>query len=200
MKSRIRLLAGSLPLLIILAAALLVRDSEPVTYFGTLVEPTFPAKDFTLQSADGDVSLSDFRGRHVVLFFGYTSCPDVCPMTLARVTAAARAVGPEAEEEVQVVLITVDPERDSPARMAEYTRAFGPNVIGLSGSPEDIASVASAYGIHYAKAEGSSETGYLVDHSATVTVIDREGGVRLLWSPMHGVDELESDIRALLRS
>ena len=130
MNSRIRLLAGFLPLIVILAAALLVRGSEPVTFSGTLVEPTFPAKDFTLQSADGEVSLSDFRGRYVVLFFGYTYCPDVCPMTLARVTAAARAVGPEAEEEVQVVMITVDPERDSPARMAEYTKAFGPNVVG----------------------------------------------------------------------
>lgn len=200
MQRRVRLLAGFLPLIVILAAALLVRGGEPVSYAGTLVEPTFPAKDFTLQSADGEVSLSDFRGRYVVLFFGYTYCPDVCPMTLSRVTTAIQAIGPDAEENVRVVLITVDPERDTPARITEYAAAFGPNVVGLTGSPEDIAGVASAYGIHYAKSEGSGETGYLVDHSATVTVVDREGGVRMLWSPMHGPDELESDLRALLRS
>lgn len=200
MKRTLRFLGGALPLVVILTAALLARGDEPIDYAGTLIEPPSAASDFTLRSADGEVRLSDYRGRYVILFFGYTSCPDVCPMTLARLSSAMRSIGPEAEENVQVVMITVDPERDTPERLAEYTSSFGPNVIGLTGSLAELESVADSYGMHFAKIDGSDETGYLVDHSATTTVVDRDGQVRLLWSPMHELADIESDLRALLRS
>ena len=94
--------------------------------------------------------------------------------------------------------MSVDPERDTPERLAAYTAAFGENVIGLTGTPEQVASVASAYGIHFAKRESESEIGYLVDHTATVTVLDRDGRVRLLWPPTLEPDEIASDLRILL--
>lgn len=167
-------------------------------YYGTLLDPPLPARDFELESVDGPFRLSDLRGQHVAVFFGYTSCPDVCPMTLARLTAARREVG-DLGDRLAIVLVTVDPERDSPERLAEYARAFGDNVYGLTGSPEAIARVATGFGIYYARSEGDTEAGYLVDHTATITVLDPEGRPRMLWAPQLGVDELASDMDTLLK-
>lgn len=186
-------------LVALLAAALFIRPAPKAAAFaGIFLDPSIPAKDFALQGPGGEITLADLKGRYVVLFFGYTSCPDVCPTTLARISSAVRAIGREAIENVQVVLVSVDPERDTPERLAAYTAAFGENVIGLTGTPEQVASVASAYGIHFAKRESESEIGYLVDHTATVTVLDRDGRVRLLWPPTLEPDEIASDLRILL--
>lgn len=165
---------------------------------GTYFEPSFEAKDFELTSADGRVRLSDLKGKVVVLFFGYTLCPDVCPLTMVRLGQAMEELGADAER-VQVVMVTVDPERDTPERLAEYVRAFHPSFIGLSGTREEVDAVAAAYGIYHAKAEGSDATGYLVDHTASVTVIDRGGGVRLIWPFDVGAEELASDLKFVLR-
>jgi protein SCO1/2 len=170
---------------------------EPVTWNGTHLSPPMPAADLTLESADGPVSVSDFRGRAVALFFGYTSCPDICPTTLLRLRSALDALG-EKRSEVQVVFVSVDPERDTPARASAYARAVDPGFVGLSGSPEAVAEVASKYGIYYAKAEGSEATGYLVDHSATITVLNPDGKVELLWSPTVTAEQMAADLDALL--
>lgn len=172
---------------------------EPVTYHGTHLSPSMPATPFTLESADGPVSLADLEGRAVVLFFGYTGCPDVCPTTLLRLSNALNQLGKE-RQDVQVVFVSVDPERDTPERASAYARAVDPAFIGLSGTPDQIADVAAKYGIYYAKAEGSEATGYLVDHSATVTVLDDRGRVELLWSPTVTAPEMAEDLDALLRS
>src|SRR5690606_23946565 len=212
-------LAAPLVILIFAALSLLRRDAPQ--YHGTLLDPPLPAHDFTLQSADGPVRLEDLRGDYVAVFFGSTSGPDVCPMTRARLATALRALGPDAQG-MRVVMITVDPERDTPERLAQYTAAFGPEFIGLTGTPDEIASVAARFGIFYARAGaepagatatadepaggaeaagGAAETaaGYLVDHSATVTVLDPEGRPRLIWSPTLGAEELAEDMRTLLR-
>jgi protein SCO1/2 len=165
---------------------------------GTFLEPSLPAADFTLTSAAGPVRLADLHGKVVVLFFGYTFCPDVCPTTMVRLGQAMELLGKDADR-VQVVMITVDPARDTPERLAEYARAFHPSFIGLSGTQEEIDAVASAYGIYHAKAEGSAATGYLVDHTATTTVLDRRGGVRLLWPFDVPAEGLASDLKVLLR-
>lgn len=186
-------------LLGLLAGGVVVRATlpEPVTWNGTHLSPPMPAAEFTLESADGPVSVSDFRGRAVALFFGYTSCPDVCPTTLLRLRSALDALG-EKRSEVQVVFISVDPERDTPARASAYARAVDPGFVGLSGAPEAIAGVASKYGIYYARAEGSEATGYLVDHSATITVLNPDGKVELLWSPTVTAEQMAADLDALL--
>ncbi len=175
-----------------------ILDRGAPSYHGSLLDPPLPERDFELVSADGPVRLSELRGRHVAIFFGYTFCPDVCPMTLAKLASARAELGDRGKG-LAIVLVTVDPERDTPERLAEYTRAFGDDVLGLTGSPEDIAAVASSFGIFYERREGDTEGGYLVDHSATITVLDREGRPRMLWAPQLGVQELASDMRSLLR-
>lgn len=164
---------------------------------GTLLDPPMPGAGFRLTSADRPVQSEDFHGRFVVLAFGYTSCPDVCPATLARLAHAMDLLG-ESAREVQVVFVSVDPERDDPQRAARFAAAFDERFVGASGSPEAIADVAGAFGIHYAKAEGQSEAGYLVDHTATTTVLDREGNTRLLWSYDTDAEAMASDLRILI--
>jgi protein SCO1 len=172
--------------------------SEPVTYHGTHLSPAMPAADFTLHSADGPVAREDLAGKVSPIFFGYTSCPDICPMTLLRLQSALEELGPE-RDDVQVVFVSVDPERDTPERVSAYARAVDPSFLGVTGSEEEIAHVASQYGIYHAKAEGSDATGYLVDHSATIVVLNEAGRVELLWSPTVTATEMADDLRALLR-
>lgn len=165
---------------------------------GTYFEPALPASGFTLRSADGPVSLSDLDGKAVVLFFGYTFCPDVCPTTMVRLGQAMELLGKDADR-VQVIMVSVDPERDTPERLAEYVSAFHPSFLGVTGTQEEIDAVASTFGIYHARAEGSAATGYLVDHSANVTVIDRKGGVRLIWPYNVDAEGLASDLKFVLR-
>lgn len=173
-------------------------DARTPELHGMLLDPPLPPNDFTLTSAAGPVRLADLQGKVVVLFFGYTFCPDVCPTTMVRLGHAMELLGKEAEE-VQVVMISVDPERDTPERLAEYTRAFHPSFLGLTGTPEEIAAVAAAYGIYQARAEGSAATGYLVDHTSTVTVLNRDGERRMLWSFEVPAEGLASDLSYLVR-
>ena len=147
---------------------------EPATYHGTHFSPGMPAADFTLESADGPVSKTDFEGKAVAIFFGFTACPDICPTTLLRLSNALDRLG-EKRSQVQVVFISVDPERDTPERADRYAESVDPAFVGLSGTPEEIADVAAEYGIYYEKAEGSEATGYLVDHLATITVLNEHG-------------------------
>ncbi|MDX1531882.1 MAG: SCO family protein [Rhodothermales bacterium] len=170
---------------------------DPTEVHGTLLDPPMPSEGFSLTSAEGPVRAEDFRGRFVVLSFGYTSCPDVCPATLARLAQAMRLLGDEADE-VQVVFVSVDPERDSPERATTYAAGFDERFVGVSGTSGEVAEVADAFSIFYARAESDSEAGYLVDHTATTIVLDPAGNTRLLWS--HGTDAeaMAADLRALL--
>jgi protein SCO1/2 len=171
---------------------------------GTFLDPPMPARDVTLASPEGPVQMGDFAGDLVVLNFGYTSCPDVCPATLARLARAKRLLGADGDG-VQVVFVSLDPERDRPERAAGYAATFDSSFVGLSGTPEQIADAAAAYGVFYEKAGGAdgaavSEAGYLVDHTATVFVLDGEGRPRLLWSFGTDAEAMAADLRALLRA
>jgi len=147
---------------------------------GTVLNPPVPAPDFVLTSDHGDVHLSDFRGKIALLYFGYTYCPDVCPLTLGKLTQTMRGLGPAAQN-IQVIFISVDPARDTPQKLGQYARVFDPNFIGVTGSPQAIASVAHDYGIFYQKTNIQSPTNYLITHTSVVVVIDRQGRWRLLW-------------------
>jgi protein SCO1/2 len=189
--------------LVLLGAILLVAlggcGRKPYSYHGEVVEPPAPAADFTLTGPDGKtVSLSDFRGKVVALYFGYTFCPDVCPTTMAALAQAMRDLGAKADD-VQVVMVTVDPERDTPDKLNTYVTAFDPRFIGLSGTPDEIARAAQPFGVVYKKHAGSSATNYLVDHTASTTVIDRDGRVRLIWPYGTPSDELAADLDHLLQ-
>lgn len=155
--------------------------------------------DFTLHSAEGPVSLSDFRGKVVPIYFGYTSCPDVCPTNLALIGGALRALNADELARVQPIFITVDPERDTPERAAEYAAYFHPKMIGLTGSPEQIAAVARAYGVAYMKVEDpDSAMGYTVDHSSRTYLIGKDGRLFSLIPHAAPSEEIVTVIRKAL--
>lgn len=180
-------------LLLLLAAC----QSEP-EYHGTLWPSPQEAADFTLTSANGPVSLSDYAGKVVLLYFGYTFCPDVCPGTLADLGYAVRELGRDADK-VQVIMITVDPERDTPEQLAEYMSHFHPTFVGLSGSQAEIAAVAAQYGVFYQRHEGTAATGYLVDHTARVFVIDQHGKYWLSFPFGMARDQIKSDLHNVIK-
>jgi len=172
---------------------------RPHVFHGMVIQSPEPAFNFTLTAQSGRrIQLSDFRGKVVLLYFGYTSCPDVCPTTLAKVARALELLGPKAER-VQPIMISVDPERDTVEQLALYMPHFGPTFLGLTGTPEEIAAVATAFGIYYQKRESDSAAGYLVDHTATVTVIDPKGYVRLVFPFETTAQEMAEDLAYMLR-
>ncbi len=132
--------------------------------------------DFTLQSAGGPVALQDFRGKLVLVYFGYSYCPDICPTALAATAEGLKLLTPEELARVAVVFISVDPERDTPARLKEYAEFFHPAIIGVTGTPEELAAIARRYGVFYARQ--SVETaggGYVVDHTSDTYVVGADG-------------------------
>ena len=132
--------------------------------------------DFTLESASGPVSLADFRGKLVLIYFGYTSCPDICPTSLGALSAALKQLAPEEMARVQPIFISVDPERDTPEKMVEYVHYFHPKMIGLTGSPDRLREIADRYGAYFRKAEvEDSSLGYAVDHSSVIYLVNEEG-------------------------
>ena len=142
-----------------------------------LPKPALPeGGDFTLQSADGPVSLKDFRGKLVLVYFGYTYCPDICPTSLAATAEGLKQLTPEELARVAMIFVSVDPKRDTPARLKEYVTFFHPAIVGVTGAPEEIATIAKRYGAFYAeqKVETAGE-GYVVDHSADTYVISTAG-------------------------
>jgi protein SCO1 len=157
--------------------------------------------DFVLDSASGPVDLADLRGDVVLIYFGYTWCPDICPTNLVLIANALKALAPEELERVQVLFISVDPERDSTERLAEYSGYFHPKILGLTGTPGQIAEVARLYGAAYRRTElPDSAMGYVVDHSAYSHLVDPRG--RLVRNLDHATPSVEivAAIRDLLGS
>ncbi|MGD2076760.1 MAG: SCO family protein [Chloroflexota bacterium] len=172
----------------------------PYEYQGILLPAPEPVSDFTLTTHRGQkAQLSDLRGQIAVLYFGYTYCPDVCPTTLATLSEAVSQLKPAEKEQVQVVMVTVDPARDTVDVLADYLTHFDPAFLGLTGSEEEIALAAEALGIYHQKGEGSPASGYLVDHTATVSVLDKEGRLRLLFPFGTPAEDIAADLQQLLR-
>lgn len=171
----------------------------PHQFHGTLIQSPEPAFDFNLASSQGGkVRLSDLRGKLVLLYFGYTFCPDVCPNTLAQVKLAQKTLGRKAQD-TQVVMISVDPLRDTPEVLARYLRNFDPTWVGASGSEQEIAQAAALYGVFFEKHAGTPQTGYLVDHTATLMVIDQDGRLKLVFPYGTTGPDMAADLKTLLR-
>lgn len=130
---------------------------------------------FTLQSADGKVSLADFKGKVVILYFGYTSCPDICPSSLAIMSSALKTLNKDESKQVQPILISLDPERDTPEKLKEYAAYFMPNMIGLTGTKEEIKQLAKNYRVNFRKTDVDSNLNYVVDHSSIYFIIGKNG-------------------------
>jgi protein SCO1/2 len=176
---------------------------------GEAPRPTFHSIDvtgatfgqgFALTDFNGQPrSLADYKGKVVALFFGFTQCPDACPSAMSKLAGIARALGPDAAR-LQVVFITVDPERDTPALLKEYVPAFDPSFVGLHGTPQQVAEVAKAYKAFYGKVKGSTPESYTIDHSTFTYLYDTQGRLRLMARHEITARDLEADIRALLTS
>lgn len=186
-------------LTIILLLTVALSACKPYEFHGTILQSNTEAADFTLMSSTGQrVSLNDFRGKLVVLYFGYTFCPDVCPATLVEIAGAMDILGEDAKD-VQTIMISVDPERDTPAQLAEYVAHFDPSFIGVTGTLEEVAEIATLYGVFYEKHEGTAASGYLIDHTATVMVVDQEGYLKLLLPFGTTAQDMADDLAYLLK-
>lgn len=143
------------------------------------------------------VHASDYRGEVVLLFFGYTHCPDVCPTTLARLGQALERMGDKGRR-VRILLVTVDPARDPPALLHDYVRAFSPQATGLRGSEAQLDALAKRYRVAYAREAPDAHGDYAVSHSSAVFVFDAEGRARLLIQPELGAGEIAADLERLV--
>ena len=132
---------------------------------------------FSLQSPSGPLSLHDLKGQVVLLYFGYTFCPDICPTSLGFTSQALVSLDRTEQEKVQMLFVTLDPERDTLDKLKAYTAYFHPSIVGLSGTPEEIAKVAKLYGASHARQNTTSAGGYVVDHSAYTYVIAPDGSL-----------------------
>jgi protein SCO1/2 len=141
---------------------------------------------FTLESTTGKVSLADFKGKVVVLYFGYTSCPDICPTSLAILTAAFNSLSKKEQKEIQPLLISLDPERDTAEKLKDYAAYFIPKMIGLTGSLDEVKHIAKNYKVNFRKTDTDSAMGYVVDHSSIYFIIGRDG--KLFTHLMHNSD------------
>ena len=131
--------------------------------------------DFTLYQGDKQVKLSDFHGQLVVMYFGFASCPDVCPTTLSIIASALRQLTPEELESVQPVFISIDPERDKGEQLDAYAAYFHPDFIGITGTPDEVQKVINQYGGFFIKAESDSAMGYQVEHTSKTYIISKDG-------------------------
>jgi protein SCO1/2 len=182
-----------------LAYALFVwQPASPPTHRSLNLAGPPQGGDFVLDSADGPVKLEDFRGKVVLLYFGYTLCPDICPTNLAAVARALSVLEAEETAQVRVIFVSVDPQRDELPRLKTYAAYFHPTMLGASGSEEVIAEVARRYGAAYRKVETGSALGYMVDHSAYTYLIDRHGKLRGQLEHAASPNQILDSIRALL--
>lgn len=154
--------------------------------------------DFTLPSTrDAVDSLSDLQGKVVLLNFGYTSCPDICPMVVARMTQLLRQLG-DARQDVEAVFVTFDPERDTLEHLRAYLAYFDERLIGFSGTPEQTRKVAKQYGVVYLPRQDESALGTLYAHSDFIYLLDRQGRVRALFATDKSLPDMVDDVRSLL--
>ncbi len=188
------------PLIAVVLVLLAVAGCGRAPAFkGTVLADPVPAADFTLVDQYGQpFRLADQRGRVVLLFFGYTSCPDVCPTTLTTWKQVEQELGDRARD-VRFVFITADPQRDTPERLRDHLAAFSPNFIGLTGTPEELDAVYRAYHVfvNALPAEGTSAD-YLVEHTAAVFAIDADGMWRLTFPFGTSPEDMAHDVRLLL--
>jgi protein SCO1 len=158
------------------------------------------ARDFALPDADGRMrSIKDFKGKAVVVFFGYTQCPDVCPTTLAEIAQAKKLLGADGDK-VQGVFISVDPERDKPELLKAYMANFGPDFVALRGNAEQTAAVAKDFKVYYKRVEGKAPGSYFMEHTAASYVYDPQGRLRLYTRYGTGPQALADDLKLLLGS
>lgn len=184
----------------LLLAALAACSPEGPKFKSSDVTGSSFGRELSLRDPAGKTrTLADFRGKAVVVFFGYTQCPDVCPTTLSTLAETMKLLGPDADR-VQVIFVTIDPERDTPPLLAEYVPAFDKRFLGLWGDAAETERVAKEFKVIYQKQPGQTPTTYTMDHSAGVFLFDPQGRLRLYARHGQGPDVFAHDLRELLRT
>lgn len=185
---------------LLMFAALSLTACGGLTFTGTLIEPPTTAPEIALNDPQGQPwRLGEQGGKITLLFFGFTNCPDVCPTALADIAAARKQLGGDAER-VQAALITVDPERDTPAVLGRYVTRFDSTFVGLHGSQSELEPILKSYGVYAAKRElPNSALGYTMDHTGSIYVIDQQGRWRAMLDHGTPVSDIVNDLRYLLR-
>ena len=198
------LLLGAAALATVMLTGLAACDGKAP---GAAARPSFKGVDITgaeyartlaLTDAGGQArTLADYRGKVVLVFFGYTQCPDVCPTTMAELAEIKRQLGADGAR-VQGIFVTVDPERDTAALLKAYMANFGPDMVGLRGTPDEIKAAAKEFKVFFSKVPGKTATSYTVDHTAGSYVFDAQGKVRLFTRYGSGTQALIDDLKILL--
>jgi protein SCO1/2 len=185
--------------LILLLLSACGADKKPETpLFGTDITGADFAKDFSLRDHDGQQrELKDYLGKTVVMFFGYTHCPDVCPTTMADMAKTMKLLGEQANQ-VQVIFITLDPERDTQEVLAKYVPSFDKRFVGLYGNAAQTAETAKTYKVFYEKQAVAGQSGYTIDHSAGSYVYDKEGKIRIYFKYGQKPNEMASDLKQMM--
>jgi protein SCO1/2 len=182
------------------SVALLSACSEKQANFSAIdITGADYARDFTLTDHNGQArSVKDFAGKVVVMFFGYTQCPDVCPTSMAELVEVKKLLGKDGDR-VQGLFVTVDPQRDTPEVLKAYMGNFDPTFLALYTSPENLEKIAKDFKVYYKKVDGKTPTSYTMDHSAGSYVYDAQGKLRLYTRYGTGADPLAADIKLLLK-
>ncbi|MGB9370049.1 MAG: SCO family protein [Xanthobacteraceae bacterium] len=187
--------AAVLVLSLLLASVAAVAIAGPALKAGVFDPPRL-APEFALSGSDGaEVTLARYRGKVVLMAFGFTNCAAVCPVTLATLADARSGLG-EAAGAIQVIFVTVDPERDDAARMKDYLETFDPSFVGVTGEPDALAAVRQSYGVTAVKHGTGND--YVMDHSSSIYLIDRAGKLRALMPYGHAAEDFVHDIKLLL--
>lgn len=172
-------------------------DTKP-EFIGSDITGSHLGQAMSMPDTTGQLrTLDDYKGKVKVVFFGFTQCPDVCPTSLAELAQTMDLLGTDADK-VQVILISVDPARDTPEVLSAYVHAFNPNFIGLTGTPEQLAATAKSFKAFYAKVEGAAPGQYTMNHAASFYILDQDGEARVLVSGNAPAKDIAHDIRQLL--
>lgn len=183
--------------LLVLSTFAMVHCAKPVFNNVDISNASY-ARDFSLRDTSGNHrTIGNWRGKLVIVFFGYTHCPDVCPATMAELARVRRDLGPDGAR-VQVLFVTLDPARDTPDLLARYVPGFDPTFVGLTGSDAEIAAAAGEFRVFYQKVDGSDPQSYTFDHTAGSFVFDPDGHVRLFLRAQATPEQIEADLRRLM--
>ncbi|MBV6274025.1 SCO family protein [Alcaligenaceae bacterium CGII-47] len=193
------LIAGALSALpIALWGCSRTTSTEPLGFEGSDISGTHLGQDLQMVDTQGQLrTLADYQGKVLMIFFGYTQCPDVCPTAMAQAAQAMELLGDQAQD-VRVIMISVDPERDTPEVLDAYVQIFDPSFIGLTGTPEQLAGTARSFKAFYAKEPGPTPEQYAMNHASSFYLIDRQGEARALIRSDASPEDMVHDIRLLL--
>lgn len=200
LRRAIPLAAGALALVLgVFAVLAMLKPDAPPKFESVDITGVEWGKDFKLTDHTGRArTLADFRGKAVAMFFGFTHCPDMCPTTMAELAEVLKLIGDDAGR-VQVLFVTVDPKRDTPAVLSQYVPAFHPAFLGLYGNAEETERAAKEFKVYYHANSANEHGAYSVDHSGQVLVFDAEGRLRLMMKPDLGPEAMAHDLRLLLK-